>query len=63
MNNTWDSADIDQAIGDLLRAGWQPRNPTTWEAPDGTLHRGPAAAWNTMQRLKNDARFERQLSE
>lgn len=56
MNTGWDSADIDQAIEDLRAAGWRPITPTTWQDPEGVLHVGPAGAWKTMQRAKNDRR-------
>ncbi len=57
MKTGWDSADLDQAISDLLLAGWTPtKTMTIWQAPDGSRHLGPAGAWKTMQRAKNDRR-------
>lgn len=45
---------LQQWIADLLAAGWTPyRGSTTvWQAPDGTLYRGPYAAWQAMRALQ-----------
>ena len=57
MNDTWDSADIDQAKRDLVAAGWTEKTSVIWKSPSGSLHVGPAGAWKTMQRAKNDQRY------
>lgn len=35
---------------DLKAAGWTEESPTTWRAPDGSLHRGPYGAWRRIRR-------------
>jgi hypothetical protein len=54
MNDAWHSGDIDAAKAELLAAGWIEQDATTWKAPDGSRHRGPAGAWRTMKRARND---------
>ncbi len=54
MNDAWNSDDIDQAKVELVAAGWEPKTPTLWKHPKGSLHVGPAGAWRVMKREQND---------
>ena len=43
------SEDIDRWIAELKAAGWKPKSPTIWQAPDGKLWLGPHGAWKKMR--------------
>lgn len=43
---------------DLIAAGWKETRHTVWQAPDGSLWRGPYGAWRELQRRKAERETE-----
>jgi hypothetical protein len=43
---------IERMKKELLAAGWQEKNSTTWISPAGYLFKGPFGAWVKMKGLE-----------